>query len=433
MDVNPREAEMAASNRTDPMRAALAVEGLAAMFLTVREGSPWWQAFRGGCVLLAVIGCLLVDSRACWAGRATVAFLAGVLGTTIGIGIGVGHLLASSRTAVTVSGLACLAAGITLLGCAVVATGAHARRRIRLVAVLGLGTLAFALVFPSWPAVYATNVPRPPLGSATPRQYDIAFRDVAFPTPDGVRLAGWYVPSRTGAAVVLLHGAGSTRDDVLGHADVLARHGIGVLLADARGHGGSGGRAMDFGWYGDADVAGAVAFLERQPEVNPTRIGAVGLSMGGEEAIGAAAADPRIRAVVAEGATARIAADLAWYPDRYGWRGAITKVWKDVLTFRLADVLTDAHPPVSLRSAVAQAAPRPVLLITAGTEAEEAAAATYIRSGAPSSVTVWNVPAAGHTRGLATQPGEWERRVVGFLLESWDRPPPGAAAAGQAR
>ena len=45
--------------------------------------------------------------------------------------------------------------------------------------------------------------------------------------------------------------------------------------------------------------------------------------MRGEEAIGAAATDPRIRAAVAEGATGRTAADKAWLSDAYGWRGRL--------------------------------------------------------------------------------------------------------------
>src|SRR5205085_4257994 len=124
-------------------------------------------------------------------------------------------------------------------------------------------------------------------------------RAVLFPAADGGRLSGWCVPSSNGDAVVLLHGAGSRRSAVLDHAAVLARAGYGVLLFDARGHGKSGGRAMDFGWYGDRDVNGAVQFLTQQRDVGQGRILAVGLSMGGEEAIGAAASNPRICGVVA--------------------------------------------------------------------------------------------------------------------------------------
>jgi len=65
---------------------------------------------------------------------------------------------------------------------------------------------------------------------------------------------------------------------------------------------------MDFGWYGEADVSAGVSYLAGRSDVDEGRIAVVGLSMGGEEAIGAAAAR-RIRAVVAEGATNRAFAD----------------------------------------------------------------------------------------------------------------------------
>lgn len=172
---------------------------------------------------------------------------------------------------------------------------------------------------------------------------------------------------------------------------------------------------MDFGWYGDLDVAGALAYLEDRPDIDDARIGAVGLSMGGEEVIGAAATDRRIRAVVAKGATGRTAADLGWLSDTYGLCGSLTEKWKALLTFGVADLLTPAQPPVSLRDAVAQAAPRPVLLVTAGDVDDETAAARYIRSAAPHTVQVWRVPGSGHTQGLATRPREWPARVLGFL------------------
>jgi hypothetical protein len=73
---------------------------------------------------------------------------------------------------------------------------------------------------------------------------------------------------------------------------------------------------MDLGWFGDEDVGGAVSFLVAQSRVDD--IAAVGLSMGGEEAIGAAATDDRIATVVAEGATKRVSGDKAWLPDEHG-------------------------------------------------------------------------------------------------------------------
>jgi hypothetical protein len=174
---------------------------------------------------------------------------------------------------------------------------------------------------------------------------------------------------------------------------------------------------MDFGWYGEADGAAALDFLAQRPEVEPDRLGLVGLSMGGEEAIGAAGADDRVAAVVAEGATARVAADKG-YLAAYGTRGAVQQRI-DRVTFWLAGLLSGAPEPRPLRESVAVAAARPhptqFLLVTAGDEPDEALAANFVRDGADHVVETWSVPSSGHVQGLATDPAGWEERVVGFL------------------
>ena len=142
---------------------------------------------------------------------------------------------------------------------------------------------------------------------------------------------------------------------------------------------------MDFGWYGDDDIAGAVSFLLQQTEVDDRRIAAVGMSMGGEQAIGALATVDGLRAVVAEGATNRVAADKAWQSDEFGFRGALSEQL-DRLTYTFVDLLTEAGPPISLHDAVRVGAPRPVLLIAAGEVPDEAHAGRHIQSASPGSV-----------------------------------------------
>lgn len=266
------------------------------------------------------------------------------------------------------------------------------------------------------PAVAATSVPSTEITS-TPATVGLEYESVTLTTTDGVELAAWYMPGTNGAGVVVMHGAGSTRSDVLDQAAVLARSGYTLVLIDARGHGGSDGTAMDFGWYGDLDIAAGTAFLASRPEVDPGRIGVVGFSMGGEEAIGAAAADPRIRAVVAEGATARQAADKAWFSDVYGWRGWVQEQVEKV-QYGITDYLTEASSPIALRSAVVNAPGARFLLITAGNVDDEGHAASDIQAGASGRVTVWNVDGADHTGGYDTQPDDWQQRVVEFLDEN---------------
>ena len=346
--------------------------------------------------------------------RAVLALVVGLVALAGGVGIAVPHVTKVGWSGPTTAGTLCVVGGVGLVGVGVRAAWRRFPGAGRVGLVPALLAALFVAVWVVGQAVAVTNVPRTEVGAETPADRGLPYTDVVFRTEDDVVLSGWYVPSVNGAAVVLLHGAGSTRSSVLDHAVVLARHGYGVLAFDARGHGASGGRAMDFGWFGDTDIAAAVTFLHGRADVDPTRIGAVGLSMGGEEAIGAAAADADLRAVVAEGATTRTAADKAWLSDEFGIRGTIQE-GVDWLMYRTTDLLTDAHPPVALRDAVALAAPRPVLLIAGGDVPDEAPAGRYIRSGAPDSVTLWVVPGTGHTDALRTHPDEWEARVVEFL------------------
>jgi pimeloyl-ACP methyl ester carboxylesterase len=271
--------------------------------------------------------------------------------------------------------------------------------------------VVLALLWPSTVAVMVTNTGPTPLGGATPSDVGLAYEDVSMVTADGVRLDGWYVAPSDGAVVVLRHGSGSNRATLLDHAAVLAGAGYGVLAVDARGHGSSGGDGMDLGWYGAADTSAAVDLLLTRPEVDPSRIAVLGLSMGGEEAITAAGADGRIAAVVAEGATRRVAADDLWLPRHPGgWLQRAMDRWRDLL----ADRLTAAPPPPALHDAIVDAGSTPVLLIAAGTVPDEGSTAEHL-AAAGEDVVVWEVPGADHTGALAADPSGWRARVVAFL------------------
>jgi hypothetical protein len=52
-----------------------------------------------------------------------------------------------------------------------------------------------------------------------------------------------------------------------------------------------------------------------------------------------------------------------------------------MLTYAVADLLTDVHPPTALRTAAAAAYPGPILLIVAGNVPDELQAARHIQRG----------------------------------------------------
>ena len=342
---------------------------------------------------------------------AVLALFLSTIELAVGIAVGVRFLTSSGFGWQALTGLAGLLAGIGLLVFGLVVLESGTRLAWRLISIPVFILIIAILTWTFLPAFLAAYVPHtagiqqtPPIPGAQP---------ITIKAEDGVDLFAWYVLPTNGAAVILRHGSGSSGIDTFNHAAVLVTHGYGVLITDARGHGSSGGTAMDFGWYGDADIDAAVSFLLNQTEVDSQKIAVVGLSMGGEEAVGAIAGNAHIAAVVAEGVTARTEADKTWYRDIYGFRGSI-QVGLEWLEYTFTDLLTDATKPISLAQAVTRVQ-RPVLLITAGKIEDEQYTAAYLHQQAPDTVTVWNIPEAGHIQGLSVAPAEWEAAVTGFL------------------
>jgi uncharacterized protein len=142
-----------------------------------------------------------------------------------------------------------------------------------------VGVIAvFAAVFVVLPVALAIVVNHKARAPVEEVDLGRPYVDVSLTTSDGLRLAGWYVPSRNGAAVIAFPG----RKGVVAHARMLVRHGYGVLLLDRRGEGESEGDYNARGWGGEPDLRAAVAYLRGRPDVQGGRIGGLGLSVGGE-------------------------------------------------------------------------------------------------------------------------------------------------------
>jgi alpha-beta hydrolase superfamily lysophospholipase len=130
-------------------------------------------------------------------------------------------------------------------------------------------------------------------------------KEVEFPS-DGDSCAAWLYPAG-GAGdevpiVVMAHGLSGTRRDGLGpFAERFAAAGIAALVFDHRGFGDSGGepdlfhpaRQLD-------DWRAAIAFARSLPVVDAERVATFGSSMGGGNALAAAAGDPRVAAAIGQ-------------------------------------------------------------------------------------------------------------------------------------
>jgi len=109
---------------------------------------------------------------------------------------------------------------------------------------------------------------------------------------DGLAYALFLPEDEPRAGVVILHGAGSAKESHFDFARGCRADGIAALAYDARGHGRSGGR---FGPGALDDVQAMVELL--RAHAGPVALR--GSSMGGFQAIHAAARDPDLCAVVA--------------------------------------------------------------------------------------------------------------------------------------
>ena len=407
-------ARVAAALRTESglARVGLGVAALHAAddnFLQPEAGTSAGDHLWGGLVQVGLFALFAWGYPRLRAGaRATLLLVAGILTVVMGFEA-INYLRDASLSGDDYTGLLCIPAGVLLIAVALVMLwrtrkGGSVVRRYARRAVVGLAGLVglYFVMYPLAESYVITHtgrafVPTPDLGTR--------YRDVAFTTSDGLRLEGWYIPSRNGAAVIAFPG----RNGPQAKARMLARHGYGVLLFDRRGEGESEGDPNLLGWQGTRDIEAAVAFLRAQPGVDDRRIGGLGLSVGGEMMLQEAAESDELRAVVSEGAGIRSAREAVHM------EGAEKVVASSVfgLVTAGAAVFTSNLPPRSLTDLSGEIT-EPTLFIHAdpGQGGETLTEKYYKAAKGPKEY--WKAP-GGHTGALEAAPVEYERRVVGFF------------------
>lgn len=241
------------------------------------------------------------------------------------------------------------------------------------------------------------------------------YKEVAFPSRKAdVTLKGWFFPfADSDKTIIFAHGYRKNRlqEDVpaMKLAMELRRNGYNILMFDFRGCGESGGDVTTIGQFEKQDLIGAVDFMKKMGRPG-NHIGVVGFSMGAATSIVAAAADPRIEAVVAD----------APFADLRKYLSDNLPYWSGLPSFPFTSAILNIMPPV-LGLDPAQVSPVadikkvkvPVLLIHGNadttiplTNSEE------IHKAAPESTTLWIVPGAEHVGSYKVQPQEYVRRVL---------------------
>lgn len=240
--------------------------------------------------------------------------------------------------------------------------------------------------------------------------------DVTNTASDGVVLRAWEIRPINGNrdAVILLHGLSDNRVGMQGYADLFLSHGYSVLIPDARAHGASGGALATYGLLEADDIH---SWFDRLVAArHPQCIYGFGESMGAAQLLQSLSAESRFCAVAGECPFSNFR-EIAY--DRVGqqfnagpWVGRtilwpvvesafLYSRWKYGLDFR----------QVSPENVVASTRV-PVFLIHGQNDTNIPIRHSLRIVDRNPSVTLWEVPNAGHTGAVNASPEEFNRKVV---------------------
>jgi len=119
-----------------------------------------------------------------------------------------------------------------------------------------------------------------------------------FTVPGSGQRDGWFFPGNLGApTIVLCHGYGSSRGELLTLVAALQDHQYNVFVFDFAAHGGNAG-ITSFGYHEADEVRAAIDELAKRNDVDPERFGVWGYNLGAYAALREAESDRRVRALI---------------------------------------------------------------------------------------------------------------------------------------
>lgn len=149
---------------------------------------------------------------------------------------------------------------------------------------LACSLLGLVLVIILTLIIIGDNLSNPQQTAIHPPKNFLNYQNVRFDSKSGSTLAGWFMKgSDKKGGVLLMHGIGSNRLEMLKRAQFLNRNGYSVLLFDFQGHGESSGKHITFGFLESLDASAAFDFLFEK--LQNKSVGVIGVSLGGASAV----------------------------------------------------------------------------------------------------------------------------------------------------
>jgi pimeloyl-ACP methyl ester carboxylesterase len=218
--------------------------------------------------------------------------------------------------------------------------------------------------------------------------------------------------------VILLHGFGSQRSELVDHLKYLHDAGYDVLMYDARACGQSGGEFSTLGWREQDDLRAAIDLVGTRTAGRP--VFAMGFSLGAATAVLEGADDPRLQAVVANAVFTSID-DITWRAFPHFSRPSMPAFPFAPMAVLIGE-LRLGHDSATIRpvDTIGLLAPRPLLLITGSLdEIVTPPDVDRLWAAAGAGAERWDVPGGAHpgnpTEPFLLAPVEYKERVLAFF------------------
>ena len=255
---------------------------------------------------------------------------------------------------------------------------------------------------------------------------------VEFVTADGVKLHGVFSssPNSQGRTVIFCHEYGANLNSAARYQKFLLPAGFNVFAFDFRGHGQSanGDGYEPKQWlttFEVADLEAAVKHVRDRKDVDRSRIGLLGLSMGACSCICAAGQCDGVKAVAAEGtfSTKQILIEgvkrwisvYALLPIVHPWLPEWFFNWLCGVSMRRAERQHKCRF-MAVEDHMAGLAPRPLYMIHGEKDSYVSVAhARRLFDQARAPKDFWVVPSARHNEGVRVAGEEYERKVSEFF------------------
>ena len=246
---------------------------------------------------------------------------------------------------------------------------------------------------------------------------------MSFPVAGGGSREGFFFPGLRGApTIIVCHGYGSQRSDVLTLVSALQDQQFNVFTFDFAGHG-NNSPGTSLGYREVGELRSAIQAIAARDDVDPTRFGLWGVDMGGYVVLEVATTDPRVKAFIV---------DDAYSDPRVFVQSEIKRSGLTVLPmvdkvsdfgFRMLNYPFRAQPPVTGQLSATKGVPK--LFFVAQDQQVLATETMDMFNRAPDPKQVVRTNAAYSAMSDDSRKN-YETQVVGFFLQSL--PPSGTAA-----